>query len=90
MWKKKLWNVLWSLVLVGIVVVVSSQPPVTSWVAANPWFTSIIFGGFGAWIVLNYWKEKQGFTDRPSEEFRKKLLWETPLEVKRRMAEASA
>src|SRR5262249_36271351 len=56
--------------------------PWTAWVAANPWFTSLLFGGIGAWVVLSSWKSEQT-QDRPSEDFKQKLLHGTPVEVKR-------
>jgi hypothetical protein len=87
MWKKKLRNVFWSFVrlaILGIFIasVLGADFPWTPWLAANPWLTSLVFGGIGAWVVLSYWKNEQT-QERPTEEFQDRLFHGKPLEVKR-------
>src|SRR5689334_2532610 len=89
MWKKNLRSAFWSLVRLAILgvffaSVLGANFPWTPWLAANLWFTSLVFGGIGAWVVLSYWKEQQAEAEtRPNKEFQDKLLHGTPLEVKR-------
>ncbi len=72
----------WKLILLWVLIVLIGFAISSSGIQFPPWVSSVAAGALGAWIVLTFWQSRNEQPDRPSKEYRDKLLRGKPLEVK--------
>ncbi len=72
----------WKRILVWVLIILIGFAISFSGIQFPPWVSSVAAGALGAWIALTFWQSGIEQLDKPSKEYREKLLRGKPLEVK--------